>query len=244
MIAPDFEYARELFIQVFKDDTPLVNCGYTLSQLGIAKSALSALEEESIRIVLTPPPAFVDFGKLGSGRSVELFQLPHGGYKLDAEYNINDYNGIDFFEFPYHHSAAIFSAIPENVGLEDIPRLVKNLYEGSDSDLCDTHMVQRNPLTQRLNSVLDSLVTFRAFWVDERTKIDLVVETNFTTETDRAEIGSEDVTHIWRRLPTQELEGQRWFIFGRKPNISKDLILWPLQNEIRQTTISLEPVIS
>lgn len=218
-----FNYGRDLYIKLLQDDTPLVNLGYTAEQRVLARRALSHLEDEEAR--LSPGymggfyyPNTVVFGLNNFGDfGVRLMQLQGGGYDLQAE--MDTIIEPEIFEDNPRLLARI-DMIPDNVMYEDLDTLVQKLYGRDDPRVKG---MRRSHLLSRILSHFTPVATYRAAWVDEDTKLELVVEHNYWGVQVHEEAGFWPDTELdtWRRLPPIKLDGKRWVPFGMKPDTSK-----------------------
>ncbi len=227
IILQEFEYGRELFVQLFKDDTPFVNLGYTPKQKALAKRALQHLEEEG-SVSQTTPRTTSHFGI--DDEFVTLFQLKHGGYGLHAIYAPAEYHmlGTDqqekirkeltFFEADFWGKVTFIDMIPEGVNYEDLRVLIPHLYQGNEVTLRNVPIEPANPLS-KTKAFFFSTSTYKAVWVDDITKLELVVETDFADK-DLEVRRPKQAIDVWRRLPVIELDGKSWVPFGKKPGIS------------------------
>lgn len=243
---PELEYGRELFIRLFRDESPLINLGYTPAQRTAAKRALRSLEEEG-RLFLKPYP-WVSFGEEYVG--AELAQLEHAGYYLTAFYDASGKvaSGLfpkakdrlaaqiilgerfGFFEDEPPGHAVIIHILSQEAAEADLATLVKHLYEGSGGTKRRVRLEEATKLATLKSQILPSAATYRAAWVDEETKLELVVENNFRSKALGEDASIKEV-QLWRRLPTQDFKGKSWVPFGRKPNTSKKRLLKILEEK-------------
>lgn len=230
---PQLRQARELFIALFPDDSPFVNLGYTAKQTQIAKRVLSNLENEEANLQMIGTKASVSFHNQNGDDMVDLSQLRHGGYDLVG---IHDYvwlvhgaasrlralllgPSVKFFEGEPNEFVAIIRMLPVTDGYNNIDLLVKHLYEGSEGSRQELNLEKKSIMTTIKSKIIPSTATFRAVWLDDQTKVELVVETDFESKI----VGSRNKNiHVWRRLPEVELDGKKWTPFGRKPNASSE----------------------
>lgn len=227
----EFEYGRNLYIHLFQDDTPFVNLGYPPSLRALAKKALYPLQDE-VSMGPGPRPNLYFEGENEEWGTIYL--LKHGGYILRAAVELPRYDfstsfserekleaEFTFFESEGHGYVAFIDMIPEDVNYEDLNRLVPHLYEGTEIWSSSNVSLELSNQLSRLKSHLFSEVsTFRAVWIDEGTKLDLVVETDFSDKDDQVR-NPQKYIDVWRRLPIIELDGKGWIPFGKKPNISR-----------------------
>ncbi len=234
-IISEYAYARDLFVQLFRDEIPLVNLGYNSPQRTLAKLALLFLEKEEGELRLKPQPS-VFFGDEGWFVGVQLTRMNRGGYYAYALYDthglyLSQFSTpeerrwafcfwepkIRFFEDDYAAVAEI-NMIPGNVAIDDIDTLVGHLYEGRYGE--QVNMKKISPISVIKTRITPSVATYRAAWTDDETKLELVVESNHTSKA-TGDKSLANMLYVWRRLPTQNLQGQKWIPFGRKPNISE-----------------------
>lgn len=261
----NLEYGRDLYVQLFQDESPLINLGYSAKQVQFTRSALSLMEREGA-FYPTPKPR-VAFGNLeiiseDTSPHVWLTTLANGGFKAIAQYPLlwvpdrfeNDKGYIhpspyktDLIseEFPLG-VAAVIDILPGDKDYQDVDELVQHLYEGAWLN----HYHIRNPKMES-PSVLNflksrfstSVAVFRAGWVDENTKLELVVETDiysrlqgFTGEKVISSEGGQKINisvirEVWRRLDQIEKDGLVWAPFGKKPNPSNQSIQKALEGK-------------
>lgn len=251
----EFSYARDLFVQLFKDDSALINLGYTAKQMAITRPILRYLEEEGeLR-----EPGYASFGSEERDEGVNIYSLSGGGHtlfasreverldllSLDAEVfleGIQRLEAIRFFEDEPEAFVAIVNMIPSAMGYDDLDKLVKGLYEGTyeGGQLGRVSLEKSSPLSKIKSRVSPKTAVFRAAWVDEATKLELVVETNYLSKAIRDEDDIKEY-NIWRRLPTQELDGKAWIPFGRKPNVPNKRIREILEAKRDQARVVLVP---
>lgn len=224
-----FEYGRNLYVNLFHDDTPFVNLGYPLELRSLARRALYHLEEE---------------GRINGGKwaffgnddeSVSIHLLRHGGYWLYAHVDfhpiigsLDDYPTIeayrrqrsrfDFFETHAPGTVAFIAMLPADVDYTDIHGLVRHLYEGTAGSGDNITMEPSSLISNIKTHIFIRNAVYRAAWVDDKSKLELVVESNFSAKDDEHTDMEMDV---WRRLPTVEYEGKSWTPFGKKPNMSR-----------------------
>lgn len=218
---PDLEYGRDLFVQLFHTETPLINLGYKSSQREIAKPVLRLMESEG-RVRLKPLEVY--FGESGEA-TVVLQKLRNGGYYMYADRGghpsfMQMITSKGFFDNEFLTIVARVNMLSGNQDYCDINTLVTHLYEGQITDR-PIHMEPRNPLSQLKSALLPNTAIYKAAWTDEETKLELVIESNFVDKA-LADGDSQPEIEIWRRLSTQNLEGQKWVPWGKKPNISED----------------------
>lgn len=230
---PDFTRARELYITLFKDRTPLVNLGYTSRQIEFSIPTLRLLEEE---------------GKVNTdlGRPYLDFQSPDNPDEgVEIDYLLN---GLGFYLFAHNDTTlldnppgtgrliyALFGSrmkVLDDIGgiarivlFQDtsdinsldylIPQLHNNLTEGMESG------VRRENILTKTARALRLTTTYRGAWVDERTKLEFVVEINDPQYT---KLGLEPDYDIWRRLNSVSDNQGSMVPFGKKPNISQEKV--------------------
>lgn len=246
------EYGRDLTVQLFQDDSPLVNLGYSTKQKDAVRRALRTLEEPG-KFYQQPQP-YVEFGQRPKDEGDDapqawLTELQHGGYKVKTSIRptFTDLGYVSNFVVTFPPEAdievvvGVFEMLPAQTDVNDINGLVKHLYEGAFVNRFGSRQgpgMQRPSLFSTLRSKLSSSVsTFKAGWVDESTKLELVVETDAYSRLFGRKFGSK-VQETWRKLPEIELEGQSWIPFGKKPNPSREVISRVLKG-VKETKMSL-----
>lgn len=244
----ELNYARDLFIQLFKDDSPLINLGYSARQVAITRPILRHLEEEGRLSWLGD--AF--FGEGDEGVNIDT--LKHGGYALFANrdlphLDLENFSAgyarrilMRFFEDEPEGFVAIIDMIPSSASYEDLDALVKGLYEGwyEGGVLEAVSLEKSSPMSKLKSHVLPNTAVFKATWVDEATKLELVVKTNYTSKSIKENKALKEY-HMWRRLPAQESNGKTWIPFGRKPNVSNKRIREILETKKSQARVVLVP---
>ncbi|QQG40649.1 MAG: hypothetical protein HYV37_03785 [Candidatus Levyibacteriota bacterium] len=162
---PEFEYGRDLYVQLFKDDTPFVNLGYLPYQRIIAERALSILENDG-HIRLTPMPCATFTGEKGDlGDAVYLYLLRHDGYSLHADVEVPE-GGIDqswilrhtFFGSEASSTVVEINMLPGDTNCEDLTSLVRHLYEEKGVQIGGHPEIHLEPdaLLSRVKSALSS----------------------------------------------------------------------------------------
>lgn len=230
-----FDYGRELYVNLFNNDTPFVNLGYLPQQRLLAKKALLYLEGTGrLRVTGYSLGSAVIFGnadETDEEGQVVLKQLRRGGYHLRAKAGIPRevlYHGSELarsryevFESEGITVVAVVNVIPAAAFNEDIDALVRHLYEGTERGMRQVDM-RRRSLKSRLGAMLTPIATYEAGWVDEGTKLELRVANNFRDVAAKGLFDPEDdQIDIWRRLPTIEFQGKDWVPFGLKPDVSR-----------------------
>lgn len=234
-LASKFAYARNLFVHLFRNEMSLVNLGYSPSQKTLAKVALLYLEQDEGELCFdleTHPLVF--FGDEGWLVGVLLTKTNRESYRASAFYDVlglslgrlstqeEQFRASLFwkpkticFERDYPLVAEI-NMIPEDASIDDIDSLVKHLYEERYGG--EVNMEEASLISVVKTRIIPSVATYRAAWTDDKTKLELVVESNYTSKVMGGELVNE--LYVWRKLPTQDFQGQKWIPFGRKPNIS------------------------
>ncbi len=240
-----FEYGRDLYMQLFQDDTPLVNLGYTPRQKILARRALSLLENEgTLRLGYRPRLTFEPENNHSGSETLDdsagIERLTHEGYQLSGYVTVpwpkGDYSQeaedfvrerFGFFESESTGKVVDVRVIPAQIDYTNLDRLVRHLYEGTDYGDVLTPSLEPESLSARLKKiVIPSVATYKAVWIDDETKLELVIESDFQNRSWGE--GGKDID-IWRRLPQIELDGKSWTPFGKKPNISKQAAQKALQ---------------
>lgn len=243
----ELEYARELFIHLFADESPLTNLGYTARQRQAAKSAIIALENEGRFYHEPKPQAFIE----GQDARTIVTTLKHGGYKLRGDYPpiwtpaeqpgysyLNIRVNLNFVhdQLLPDNAALVIEILPPDVNLEDVDGLTKHLYEGSwisiplTQDRPDPSFEKLSPSSTLRSRIFAHNATYRAGWVDEDIHLELVVETDIFGRMYGFR-NARKVVDVWRRLPNVEFEGKIWTPFGKKPNPSDESIKRALEGK-------------
>jgi hypothetical protein len=236
----DLFRARELYIQLFRDSSPLINLGYTAAQIELAKPVLSLLEGEGKVATYLPNNPFLAFNREVGSDSLELevYSLTGTyGFDLSArkdwDQSFGDWIGLseeERFERIFHHineSENIFDDYPaqvaqialfeENARIYDLDFLMHQLLSDLFSDTL-LGMQNENTLTSAARNI-GMVGTYRALWTDE-TRYEFVAKLDFPGNND---FDSQYVAY--RRLnPVSDSKG-KMIPFGKKANISQDNIL-------------------
>lgn len=228
---------------MFRDESPLINLGYTAQQRRLLTHVLRTLEGRAeIRFHSGTTQFFADFGDENGWAGVNLAHPTRLVYDLSATYD-HDFlidGGFDSragvlllpLNNPVYEDEAIeillnMSMVTGDVPLEDLNRLVRLLYE--DASPQRIRLWKEGAITNLASRISPKIAPFKVTWLDDTTKLDLVVESNALPKYDQRE--KRRSFHVWRRLPTVELCGQQWNPFGSKPNVSQDRIMKLLQDK-------------
>lgn len=229
---PDLRYVRDLYIQLFETAAPFYSLGYNPSQIERARISLKQLENE--KAVANQALRIVSFKSEDERYAAYLMPSRLGGWRLEIADNkltlgmkeassaeeatlalFNVDLKLQFFEQEGNGVLGIFYIFPETAGYSDINLLIKHLY--------DTEyylMLQDDPISRIKAKFSGANATYKAAWVDEETKRDLVVHISHKYMKLGVYKETEGKLDVWRRLPEQELDGVRWIPFGRKINTS------------------------
>ncbi len=229
---PELARARSLFIVLFKDDSPLINLGYTGGQRRETKPVLILIQESGE--VLNPETTnqslyFVD----DSGQQfVEIALLPKdAGFSLFAAKDPVSRGLVGLLGalttelhppvFDDSFAVAQINLVRQNTIERDLSRLIPAFYEEGYA----LPQLKPDSLLSRAGRMLGKTTTFRAQWTDDIQR-DFVVELKPPTSESK-----EGYYHHWRRLaPLSDFQGTVVPI-GRKPNSSKDQILETLNRQ-------------
>lgn len=225
---PELERARNLFIALFNNDTPLINLGYSSSQRAKAKKALGLIQEEGR--VLNPNSSarslyFSDKSGVDVAEITQLIQ--DGGFHLYAGHDPTAGGGVENLIFAIEgakptvfgdsFTVAEVNLLNPEVNVADLDGLMKIFYGGGN--YTRTAVTKKNPLSV-LGRAAGVTGTYRAAWVDSETKLEFVAEISLP----QAEQFEPDY-HRWRRLPQlADLRGEVTS-FGRRPNVSRENVL-------------------
>lgn len=245
----ELRYARDLFVHLFRDGAPFSNLGYGPAQVQTALTALRQLENEKGHV--RPYSAY--FADEDQHYSSAVHNLKYGGWQLRAHRNIykmlkdtanNSEDDlmifakyvthkprVPFFDNESIDTVVIVDMLPPGENCENIEKLVPNLYITTGFSGWGFDTMNEDATVSRIKSKLMYYFrqyhsTYKAAWVDDETKLDLVVLHGDPHIRDMAKYGSygedqkEGKLDIWRRLPEQELYGKVWAPFGRKVNAS------------------------
>jgi hypothetical protein len=220
---PDLENARNLFVQLFQTETPLINLGYNTQQREIVKPVLKLMEGEG-RVSLKSLEVYFD--GIG-GATVVLERLKRGGHRLLADKGghlgfMEMMVGRGFFDNELPTIVAHMCMLPGDKNYSDIQTLVSHLYEGYISNK-PVHLEPSAPLSRLKSMLSPNTAIYKAAWTDDDTKLELIIESNFVDKALADGLSDQEI-EIWRRLPTQSLDGQSWVPWGKKPNISEDTL--------------------
>lgn len=129
---------------------------------------------------------------------------------------------------------AAVSMFPEDADTADIQTVIKGVNDGWHGFGTDAGMLHKPTLWNKLLEKTGRNrfgSTYRAAWLDDQSKRDLVIEytnphvqkmaklSKKMGETDEQST-EESKLQVWRKLPEQELDGQKWIPFGLKLNQS------------------------
>lgn len=230
---PGLARARELYIQLFKDNTPLVNLGYTPKQIEYSIIALRLLEGEGKVNTHFKKPT-LEFGDpTNPGELVEVSYLENNqGFYLYACRETTDPDISDKYERLIRILAGSTFKVLDSVGtiakialfqdtnrINELDYLIPQLYSPS-AEALDKGVKKENVLTKAART-FGLATTYRAAWVDERTKLEFAVEVNDSTSIKR---GEPLECNIWRRLNPVSDDLGIVVPFGRKPNTSVESV--------------------
>ena len=240
---PDLARARNLYISLFHDSSPLVNLGYIGGQITQAKVVLDLLTEsgEVHTHIPNDPYLFIEDPKFPESRSVEISHLrSKQGFMLNADADVSNTAIIRNMFRPVSQNI-LFDDIPfkvahiglfdsNQVDFNDLDFLVRQLTQASGGaafSFAPLGMQKENLLTAAAKK-LDLAVTYMAAWTDGERKHE------FMAQIDVPENHGDPVYLAYRKLsPISDLKGSMT-PFGRKPSISKDKVLGILQTGKRK----------
>jgi hypothetical protein len=233
---PQLARGRNLYIALFKDDSPLVNLGYTASQKRLAKEVLHLVGGPG-KIWHPDKPALTQLVFMEGSKWVAMKEIPGEiGYEMQA---VNEPSfshtpvGLiaqvlrsqenPVFEMDY---VSFVNLVKENTIETNLDSLIKSFY--SSRFFYSKRIEKESPLS-RVSRALGITATYRGKWVDENTKLEFAVEVKSSAD---KEIGG-PFYQTWRRLnPISDLKG-KVIPFGRKPDSSKNKVLDMLNRESR-----------
>lgn len=231
---PELARARNLYIDLFKDDSSLVNCGYTAQQKVLAKDALQLIEGPG-KIYHPNKPKLTQLVFMEGGKWAAIKKFANEvGYELTA---VNEpyfartpawevayvmrTEKSPVFEMDY---VAIINLVKQGTVEDNLDSLIHTFFNEGAYSLTKTQ--KENPLS-KVTRALGMTATYRARWVDESTKLEFVIEIKSPTD---KELGG-PFYHTWRRLNAISDAKGKVIPFGRKANVSKEKVLRTLDNE-------------
>lgn len=248
---PNLKYARDLYVQLFEKTSPLTSLGYGPAQRELLAIALKQLENEVGHVYSPTHVAFSDndghyrasIGGLRRNNGWQMIATREIEAQIksasDEDMSAEDLflatlvhkPRVQFFEFPSYESSncmAIINMLPSDINYEDITILVPNLYVTETLYSGQLEMREDNLLNRLRSKVKPDYMTptYRAAWIDDETKLDLVVQyrtklIDAVSKNDE-KMPKEGAIDIWRRLPVQSLDGREWIPFGKKPSVSSE----------------------
>lgn len=242
----DLARARELFIDLFQDRAPLVNLGYTGRQIEFALPVLRLLEGEGGVATHIRNNPYLEFNSDDPhAEGLQVYHLPkREGFYLFA---VRDETARGWGELSRdqrimrmltaRQPVVIFQDFPEQVAhiglfeesadINNLDYLVRQFFADSFTD-APMGMKAENPVTRAARAV-GVAGTYRAAWVDERTKLEFVAKVDAPEDKG---LGSEYITY--RKLkPVSDLRGTMIPI-GKKANASEDKVTQILSARNRQ----------
>ena len=249
-LSGDLVEAKNLWLSFFKDDSALTKLGYKPNQLPIVRSVLVPTLENPFEVIGDVKTAI--FRNEDESKIVFLsHKLRHGGVSVEGYYDethktmkeererfqdpqdalvvaILKGNPHDFlFDFFDDERGVVLSArlLPVLDGKEDLEKLIKRLYEGTENSLKAHVDIWEHNAINESKAVLSPAINalYNAVWIDDDT---MVVETDYDSKGE-GEFGEEGkkVVHVWRRLPEITVSGKNWTPWGRVPHFSEKTAL-------------------
>lgn len=230
---PQLARARELFIALFRDRLPLVNLGYTNLQIEFTVPAMRLIEGEG-EVITDPKDKYLPYLNFDSstnpGENANISCLPNNGFLLfvsrdtAGEEELTDHEGL----------IRLLIGNPIKV-IDDIVVAKAGLFPELEVDAIDLSLVvpalystemrlKRETLTTKVSRKVANLgpATFRAAWLDDRTKIEFAVEI-IDPQLRRIGLAESDYT-LWRRLNAVSDNQGAMTPFGQKPGDSKEIV--------------------
>lgn len=246
---PELARARNLYIELFEDRSPLVNLGYTNRQVEFALPVLRLLEEEGeVMSYMRQPFLSFDNPKDPSVESLQVYFLPSNqGFYLFA---IKDETSrgwgelsqgervwrmfyaqqpvITFDDFP--EQVAHIALFDETAHITNLDYLVRQLY--ADSFTNAPQGMRREGILAKAARAMGVVGTYKAAWVDEATKLEFVAKLDAPED---RKLGS--VYVAYRKLNLiSDFQGTVIPI-GKKANISEQKVTKVLSSQ-RQQAVS------
>lgn len=225
---PELVYARNLFRAFLDRPNVLQALGYDLDHQLVASEVLSNINRHG-RVHTKPQPRATFQSRI---ETVEVSLLRRGGYYLDAlyypeeeelvklegpeerlTYALQSEPSMIFYDIDCPQSVASFRMVPEWVGLEDIHKLTKHLYEGTEGIDIHLSLHERDRLTANLDDMISAVSTYRTWWESNQKDI-LSVVTNF--EGKALSKRPRTIADNWLRYPLIEFQGRKWIPFGNQ----------------------------
>lgn len=228
---PELARARSLFIELFKDRSPLINLGYTSRQVEFALPVLRLLEEEGgVMDHLRDPYLTFDNPRDSWVEALEVYYLPsRQGFYLSATRDETARGWDDLTEVERlwrmlytQNPVIIFSDFSDeiaHIGLFDetadvtnLDYLIREFY--ADSFTNAPEGMRREGKLTKIARAIGIAGTYRATWVDDETKLEFVAKLDAP---EYRQLGSDYVAY--RRLrPISDNQGTV-VPFGKKANV-------------------------
>lgn len=229
---PELQRARNLFINLFYDRTPLVNLGYSPRQIEWALPVFKLIEGEGeVDTHIEPPSLQFANPKDPDVEFAGIYQLTdRNGYYIHAVRDetfrrsdgetkeirllkwIMSVNPVRFFDIDEGEVANII-LFKDDVDTGNLDYLVKTVIRLEHFET----MVGKENLATRIGKRLGKMGTFQAAWLNDA-KTEFVVKAEVPHEL------SEPAYYYWKRLkPVTDFSGSVT-PFGQKPNISHSKI--------------------
>jgi hypothetical protein len=232
---PDLMRARELYVVLLKDSSPLVNLGYVGSQISRAKNVLSLLEEPGEVMEHLKDDPYISISQEGHSteQGLEIYHLPdRHGFLLTA---YQESRGLSVMQMIFaDHKDSIFAdgssevayiaLMKPGVDLTNLQTLVPEITYGLTYTEAPLGVQKETVLTRPLQKA--GLVgTYQAAWVDDKEKDEFVVTINVP------ENEGKPIWEAFRKLLPVSDENGSMTPFGRKPNVNKDKVMKIFQEQ-------------
>ncbi|MCS7091970.1 MAG: hypothetical protein NZM26_01305 [Patescibacteria group bacterium] len=243
---PDLALARNLFIQLFSDRSPLVNLGYTNEHIDYAWPVLRLLEgggKVMTQIRRYPYLSFTN-PQFPDAESLQIYHLPEKrGFSLFATRDENSRRFANLSpeerlmrEIFTMQPVIIFEDLPQQVAhiclfrakdpkLNSLDYLVESIFCGWFTDpLFGLHP---EGFVTKFARRINLAGTYRAAFLDEGTKLEFVIELNVPEE-------KRVVSVVYRKLNPVTSGGVTMIPIGKKPNKSIDEVKRAFSQHSRQ----------
>lgn len=244
---PDLARVRELFIDLFQDRTPLVNLGYTARQIEFALPVLRLLEDKGRVVTSLPNNPYLYFNDPDDpgAESLGISYLPkREGFDLSGfrDEAFRGWSGLSyeerlwrFFLQPrsvvihqdFLQAVARIGLFEEGAEIDNLDYLINQFFNRSFTN-ARMGMMAENPATRAARAV-GVAGTYRAAWVDERTKLE------FVAKMDIPEDKSTGSTYVTFRKLTPVFDSRGKMVpIGKKASTSEDKVTKILSARNRQ----------
>lgn len=229
---PQLARARELFIALFRDRSPLVNLGYTNLQIEFTIPVLRLIEGEG-KVVTDSNDRYLPYLDFDNptGENANISSLPNNGFLLYAARYPSEEEGLTRDE----RLIRWLFGNPIKVLDDDVTVAKVGLFPEVRENAIDLNVIvpllysteirlSRETLATKISRKVANMgpATFRAAWLDDRTRIEFAVE---IMDPQSRRLGLEESEYaLWRRLNNISDSQGTMTPFGQKPDGSKEMV--------------------